>query len=54
MHERQITDLEEVSRPVGEARGATSRLLTLDYGLALHRAAVQWYLDEESPAADDR
>ena len=48
VHERQIDDLEHVSRPAGEARGSRTRLLTLDYGLAMHRAARQWCIDTET------
>ena len=55
VHESLIADLERVSRPAGEARGSASRLLALDYGLALHRAAVQWCADaqERIAAASD-
>lgn len=45
VHERQIDDLEQIGRPAG---GVPSRLLTLEYGLALHRAAAQWCLDVEN------
>ena len=51
VHERQIRDLETIAGPASETDRRPPRLLTLDYGLALHRAAAQWCLEKENELA---
>lgn len=50
-HERQVRDLEQLPRPADQDRRVPPRLLALDYGVALHRAAARWCLDAEKQLA---
>ena len=47
LHEQRAADLNDISRPSTEAGRASTKMLTLDYGIALHRAAAQWCADAE-------